>query len=276
MRSRCRPTIRLGERNPARFGFTLLEVLVVVAVIALLAAILMPSLSQARQQTRRVVCQSNLKQIAAAFEMYFRDSKDWLLRGPNKELNHGGQQGNRSREFGKDPNRPVPKPLNRYVGMPPVTRTGPGVFSCPSDTGTSDIRPTAFSNYGTSYYSNHLLIGQNSIDLPPGEPCEPACGLWTRIKKRIGTLKRSGVQDVSRVLLIGDYTWYDNWDPTVPERFPYWHQTRSMHNFAFVDTHVEFVPIRKGIHVDKRYTLIPFMGELRQAAESCQAEIAHP
>src|SRR5262245_18859001 len=51
-------------------GFTLMEVLVVAAVIALLMAILLPSLRQARVQSRRTVCQANLKQIAFALNAY--------------------------------------------------------------------------------------------------------------------------------------------------------------------------------------------------------------
>jgi prepilin-type N-terminal cleavage/methylation domain-containing protein/prepilin-type processing-associated H-X9-DG protein len=270
------PDIKAQRLNASTCaGFTLVEVLVVIAIISLLAAILIPSLSKARQQTRRVLCQSNLKQIAAGWEVFFQESRDRLLRGVNKEYNYGGRQGNGSNAFGKNPNQPVAKPLNRYLKLPLVTRTGGDVFSCPCDSGTRFVRPSGFSYYGTSYYPNHLLIGQNQVTSPPGDPCESACRLWTRVNRKIGTLTRCGVQDVSRVILIGDYSWLDNWDRSVPDDFPYWHQKRSMHNIAFVDGHAEFVTIRKGIHVDARYTLIPFVGELRLAAESCQSEIPY-
>jgi prepilin-type N-terminal cleavage/methylation domain-containing protein/prepilin-type processing-associated H-X9-DG protein len=257
----------------SRAGFTLLEVLVVVAIIAMLVAILVPSVARARQQTRKVQCQSNLKQIATAWELYFHDSKDRLMRGTNKEYNYGGRQGNGSNAYGKNPNQPVLKPLNNYFKLGQITRVGGEVFSCPSDTGTRFVRPSAFTYYGTSYYPNNLLIGQNQVTIPPGDPCEAACGLWTGVNRKIAKLTRAGIQDGSRVILIGDYSWLDNWDPSVSTDFPYWHQTRAMHNLAFVDGHVEFVRIRKGIHVDKRYTVIPFTGELRMAAEGCQAEI---
>src|SRR5438552_9829272 len=53
-----------------RAAFTLIEILVVVAIIALLVAILLPSLGRARAQARMIVCQSNIKQILYAFQMY--------------------------------------------------------------------------------------------------------------------------------------------------------------------------------------------------------------
>jgi prepilin-type processing-associated H-X9-DG protein/prepilin-type N-terminal cleavage/methylation domain-containing protein len=54
-------------------GFTLVEVLVVVAIIGILAAILFPVFAQAREKARTVVCQSNLRQLGLAFEMYCTD-----------------------------------------------------------------------------------------------------------------------------------------------------------------------------------------------------------
>lgn len=51
-------------------AFTLIEVLVVVAIIALLAAILLPSLARARHQSKRVVCKSNLHQMGLVWTMY--------------------------------------------------------------------------------------------------------------------------------------------------------------------------------------------------------------
>jgi len=53
-----------------RKGFTLIELLVVIAIIAILAAILFPVFSRAREQARKAACLSNLKNIATAWMMY--------------------------------------------------------------------------------------------------------------------------------------------------------------------------------------------------------------
>ena len=56
-----------------RNGFTLIGLLVVIAIIAILAAILFPVLARARENARKASCQSNLKQIATGLLMYAQD-----------------------------------------------------------------------------------------------------------------------------------------------------------------------------------------------------------
>ena len=57
-------------------GFTLIELLVVIAIIALLVAILLPSLGRARELAKQAVCQSNLNSIGKAIMLYKTDDKD--------------------------------------------------------------------------------------------------------------------------------------------------------------------------------------------------------
>ena len=59
-------------------GFTLIELLVVISIVALLIAILLPALGQARKAAYTSKCMSNLKQISIGFVMYMTDFQDYM------------------------------------------------------------------------------------------------------------------------------------------------------------------------------------------------------
>ncbi|HUT29404.1 MAG TPA: prepilin-type N-terminal cleavage/methylation domain-containing protein [Sedimentisphaerales bacterium] len=239
-------TLKAQTRFPGRISaaFTLIELLVVIAIIALLLAIMMPALHKARSMALRLVCTNNLKQIAFAWQMYLDDNEGKFYQNQDSaHQTYGGWQGVHF------PDRP--RPLNRYVSLPVMqaSEREAKIFRCPCD-----INIDFYGLIGTSYQTNVLLIGPQGFGGWPGGSIDWSQQLNTRV---VAGTTRASVASPARVLLIGDYPWGSQWIPTFEFGIA-WHDACCHYNLAFLDGHVEFLKVRKGILVAPEYCILPF------------------
>ena len=246
-------------------GFTLVELLVVIAIISSLLAIMLPALRKVRVITKRVVCQSNLRQIATAWHAYLTENDGDFPQLVNMNHEFGGWKG----YSGLGLNRP----LNNYVGLPPgITTENPAkLFRCPSDSGGVfggyPPQDLAYNIFGNSYQTNHMLIGPTKM----GIPRDPRMQLHIGINKRLKNLNVNKVSKPSLLLLVGDNNWWTEWDYNQPHGTD-WHDKRRHYNLAFLDGHVGFIKIRKGLYVTSEYSVLPFE-HLYKLAHEVQEEV---
>jgi prepilin-type N-terminal cleavage/methylation domain-containing protein/prepilin-type processing-associated H-X9-DG protein len=130
-----------------RQAFTLIELLVAIAIIAILAAMLLPTLARSKESARAVVCVNNLKQLGLAWQMYPLDHNEWLA--PNNPANLWGPDGKWLPSWAYGDVR-YNKPDGTNIAYLRDALLGPylkshGVFKCPSD--RSETKLTDGSRY---------------------------------------------------------------------------------------------------------------------------------
>ena len=209
-----------GSRIVALHAFTLVEMLVVIAIIGILIALLLPALSSAKGRASRVACISNQKQIATALLLYAQNDPEGRLPGTNSvtDLTNDVCVGYRLL-------------IAEYVGG------SKSVYRCPTDTfmfvamegELQKVNLSSFVLYATSYGFNGS--NSSSTNSPP------------RLNGLNG-LPLDAIQHAQRTVLTYELPARHGWS---------WHEAQTRPNYdatklvparnvmSFVDGHVEFL-----------------------------------
>ena len=272
---RDRLSREMSSRKPS-IGFTLVELLVVIAVIAMLMAILLPALRKARQLAQRVRCGSNLRQLAMGWRLYL-DDNDGYFPARNRRNAHFyyggwiGEQNEGNRYFNRimrlDPNLPTPHQAE--------------VFHCPGDHGGmpgASLRTKVFIRIGTSYVTNLLLIGDKRFSFAGwySPMTADTTALEDEVNNRLNSINSHNLGNHSQLLLMGDYGWYNQWKPTdvltdEERQVAEWHGRPNYYYMAFLDGHAAYLEIIRGLWVADEYTILPWK-ELYPVARKVQGE----
>jgi general secretion pathway protein G len=220
--------VKTGSRD-RRSGFTLVELLVVIGIVALLISILLPALNKARSAANTVACASNLRQIGQAFMMYTQDGNKGYLPSPyTSEVWPDSTWMYKLQPY-------LSRKKSSGVTADNYALAYDGVFRCPGKGNWSLAGPTDRErvSYGMNRFDPDGTRGRRSVKIT-------SVGQFTIATK---------TRETTRILLAGEnnngtiglFNRSDLYTLNPPTLYPaLWHSKRD--NVLFCDGHVEPVP----------------------------------
>jgi prepilin-type N-terminal cleavage/methylation domain-containing protein/prepilin-type processing-associated H-X9-DG protein len=216
-------------------GFTLIELLVVIAIIAILAAMLLPTLAKAKGKAQSANCLSNLRQIGLAMNMYAEDANGFLPGTSHSSL------------------------TNSWVyGLAPYIANVDKIRICPTDKKRDD----RLANHGTSYIMNEYT-STPALD-PFGDPIagEPTWNKLNSIGRPADTILVFEISNRQGTGTGQDHThsrnWLNGWNSVLDDIQPDNHGTTA--NYLFADWHVAALkaePLKKRIAAGDNFSKPP-------------------
>ena len=223
-------------RKLPRFAkaFTLTELLVVMAIIAILAALLLPVLSRAKANARRTTCLNNLKQINQGVHMYADDFNNILFTFTNSNnptnLNFNSEWTAYARL------------IRSYVGLKGAPSPQDKLFACPADTFCFDVsgnnRPLLVQQsihlLSNCNYSSYCFNAGNAVFQFP-KPAFP--GMFPGVLGR----KLNSIKEPVKTVLVAEFPAQDpfSWHQPAPAGKTFFNNAQNM--VSFVDGHVSYV-----------------------------------
>jgi len=215
----------MTKHSKGEAGFTLLEVMVVIAIIAILAALLFPTLRNAKEKARRTACAGNLRQINLGLRMYSDDSSDKAPRTPGT-TNSPGISWSGYKTL-----------MKSYLGINGRSSPQDKIFACPKDTFYYDVGgrfqyvPQSLHEQPPDYLS-YAFNGGNA------RTNSNAPGIAGRLI--------SSIKNPTKTVLVAEasafipYSWHQPKPPTLNGTPMF---DNALNVVSFVDGHVSYIKI---------------------------------